>query len=122
MYLNYQLAQNVDGNIVTASVFLENSTDIYSGGGYDPSISESYYGFNDENERNYNAHFTFSFDKITMTGIFNSIEYSDCTAGGMMGSTCMTGHNLPKMGSMGAYPLSLTISAVASACRCLPVL
>lgn len=115
MHLNYQLAQSVDGDIVTASVFLENTTNVFAGGGYPTTANKAfYYGFQDGNTRNYNAYFTFAFDKNTMTGIVDSIVYADCTKGGMMGPTCMTGHNLPGKGSMGAFPLSLTITKVSA--------
>ncbi|WP_431065842.1 hypothetical protein [Methylotuvimicrobium sp.] len=123
LHLNYQLAQSTEGDIVTASVFLKNSTDVFYGGGYQ-SGDVFRYGtpFFESNTEviNSNAYFTFSFDKTTMAGIVQSMVYGDCTAGGMMGEFCMTGHspatnslgqNIP-FGSMGAYPLSLEIAAV----------
>ena len=120
IHLDYQLAQSANGNIVTASVFKENTTDVFRGGGYETGDSVRYgemYIDEDGNlitdqEPNDNAYFTFSFDKTTMTGLVDSLVYGDCTPGGMMGVTCMTGHNLPGGGSMGAFPLSIEISAV----------
>jgi len=113
MYLNHQLSQNVDGNIVTASVFLENTTDVFLDGGYQTGDMFRYgstvFGSND-NEYNDNAYFTFSFDKTDMSGVLETLAYADCTAGGMMGEFCMTGHKL--FGTMSASPLSLQISAV----------
>ena len=116
MHLNYQLAQSVDGDIVTASVFLENSTDIFMFGGYTTGDTTKYGAFNGELDggvANENAYFSFAFDKTTMTGMVDSIVYGDCTAGGLMGQSCMTGHNLPGGGTMAAYPLSLSISEVS---------
>lgn len=124
MHLDYQLAQSVDGNMVTASVFLENSTDVFYGGGYKTGDEIKLGGkkwdqdlgkrVTDSMPANDNAYFTFSFDKTNMAGIVNSIIYADCTEGGMMGQTCMTGLDMNGggPGTMGAYPLSLTISAV----------
>ncbi|MCK9607317.1 MAG: VPLPA-CTERM sorting domain-containing protein [Methylomonas sp.] len=115
MHLNYQLAQAIEGNIVTTSVFLKDTTDVFTGGGYATTADNAtYYGYLDGNTRNYNAYFTFAFDKTTMSGIADSIVYADCTEGGMMGPLCMTGHNLPEKGTMGAFPLSLTITGVAA--------
>lgn len=111
MHLNYQLAQGVTGNIVTASVFLENTTDVFSGGGYETG-GEVFYGYRDGNIRNYNAYFTFVFDKTTMQGIADEMVYGDCTKGGMMGPACMTGHRF--VGTMGAVPGTISISEVAS--------
>jgi hypothetical protein len=43
MHLNYQLAQAVDGDIVTASVFLENTTNVFTGGGYPTTVDNAFY-------------------------------------------------------------------------------
>ena len=120
--LNYQLAQNVDGNIVTASVFLKNTTDVFMFGGYTKGDMYKYgtsYGpaFEDGNMPNKNAYFSFSFDKTTMTGIVDNMVYGDCTDGGLMAQTCMTGHSATGVGytgTMAAYPTSLTISEVSA--------
>lgn len=116
MRLNYQLVQNVDGNIVTASVFLENTTDVFLGGGYTAGDMFRYgsnvFGDDGGIEHNDNAYFSFSFDKSTMAGIVDSLVYADCSAGGMMGEFCMTGHNMG--GTMSGSPESLTISEVSA--------
>ncbi|AEG02577.1 hypothetical protein [Methylomonas methanica] len=113
MQLNYQLGQSIDGNLVTASVFLENSTDVFQGGGYKTGDG-IYYGYQDGFTRNWNAYFSFTFDMSSMQGIVDNLVYADCTKGGMMGPLCMTGHNLPERGTMGASPLSLNITEVAA--------
>jgi len=107
MYLNHQLSQNVDGNIVTASVFLENTTDVFRGEGYQTK-DVAFYGYYDGNTRNWNAYFTFAFDKTTMEGVLSEMVYGDCTDGGMMGATCMTGHQFG--GTMGAVPSTIEIT------------
>jgi len=113
MNLDYQLAQSVDGNIVTATVFKENTIDVFTGGGYETTVYDAYrYGVFDGLSANDNAYFTLVFDKTTMEGVVDGIVYADCTPGGMMGPTCMTGHNIYPYGTMAAYPSSLTISAV----------
>ena len=119
--LDYQLAQSVNGNIVTASVFLKNTTDVFSGGGYEAG-DVLRYGNNpahglpaDGNTPNDNAYFSFAFDKTSMTGILDEMVYGDCSPGGMMGQVCMTGHSIAKVGypgTMNAVPMSLEISAV----------
>lgn len=123
LHLNYQLAQSIDGNIVTASVFLQNTTDVFLGGGYHSGdifrYGSTIFGPNAE-AINDNAYFTLSFDKTTMAGVVSNMVYGDCTAGGMMGEVCMTGHSpttnslghLVQSGTMRAYPQSLTITAV----------
>lgn len=111
MQLNYQLGQSVDGNLVTASVFLMNSTNVFQGGGY-ATGGEIFYGYRDGFTRNWNAYFSFTFDKTTMQGIVDDLVYGDCTKGGMMGAACMTGHKY--VGTMGAIPGSINISAVSS--------
>ncbi len=127
MHLNYQLAQSVDGDIVTATVFLKNTTDVFMYGGYSTGDSLKYgtsFGpnFEDGNTPNKNAYFSFSFDKTTMTGILDDMVYGDCTAGGLMGQICMTGHSpatnsfgdLVQSGTMAGAPESLTISEVSA--------
>jgi len=120
--LNYQLAQSVDGNIVTASVFLKNSTDVFMFGGYTKGDMYKYgtsFGsaFEDGNTPNKNAYFSFAFDKTTMIGIVDKMVYGDCTDGGLMAQTCMTGHSTTDVGytgTMAAYPSSLSISEVSA--------
>jgi len=122
IHLDYQLAQSVNDNVVTISVFKENTMDLYRGGGYKTGDSSRYGGeywarngdFITEIQ-NDNAYFTMAFDKMTMVGVLDDMVYGDCTPGGMMGLTCMTGHtnaNVGYFGSMGAFPLSLEVTAV----------
>jgi len=125
MHLDYQLAQSVDGDIVTVSSFLKDTTDVFYGGGYHTgdSIGLGYTDYIngrgiDSFAKNDNAYISFSFNKTTMEGIVETLVYGDCTAGGMMGQICMTGHSpainslgepVP-VGSMSGFPDTLTIS------------
>lgn len=113
MNLGYQLdGTQISGATVTASVFLKDTTDVYSGGGYDGLPSEFLkYGANGgtiTETPNENAFFTLAFDMTTMQGVVNQMVYGDCTAGGLMGDFCMAGE---KTGTspMHAFPLSLNI-------------
>jgi len=118
--LGYQLAQSVVGNTVTATVFLEDTTDVFMFGGYTAGDTMKYgtsFGpaFEDGNTPNKNAYFSFAFDKTTMLGILDEVVYGDCTEGGLMGQMCMTGHSVAKVGfsgTMAAVPTSISISAV----------
>ncbi len=114
LHLTYQLDQQVNGNIVTATVFKENTTDVFNGGGFAPG-SFYYYGAFDGNTVNENAYFTLAFDKTNMQGVVDELVYADCTPGGYMGPLCMTGHSVNKIGyagSMDGVPASITITAV----------
>jgi hypothetical protein len=125
--LTYQLASSTSGNLVTVSTFLQNNTDVVSGGGYDVVSTDNAmaYGWNgplasDHTSRNYNGFFTLVFDKTDPTNTsatFNQIVYGDETSLGMMGPMLtgwlgMTGYGdgSNKFGSMGGYPMSLTIA------------
>jgi len=124
--LGYQLATSVVGNIVTASVFKENSTDVFFGGGYvtGGTMKAGMMGM-DGLTPNENAYFTLVFDKTTMMGVVDDIVYGDCAPGGLMGpmmtgNMCMTGHkNLaaagetPIFGTMDGAPLSIGIEVSA---------
>lgn len=124
MNLSYQLTQSTVGNIVTATVFKENTTNVFSGlfgggfeagGGLRYGNSPAFGQPADGNMPNYNAYFTLAFDKTSMEGVIDSMVYADCTEGGMMGQICMTAHSVAKVGyagTMGGIPSSLTISAV----------
>jgi hypothetical protein len=74
-----------------------------------------------------NAFASFAFDPTNPTnGNLWLTSYGDCTANGMMMAVCMTGHaapgfndgtapNYPAVGTMGAYPSTLTITAASVA-------
>lgn len=118
--LTYQLgsitAPDANGDVL-ASVFLKNSTDVFSGGGY-LSNGPMKYGAMDGNTPNMNAFFTLAFHATSPTNTstaLNKIVYGDATPYGLMmpmitGNMAMTG--LVGGGSMGGYPTHLTIVAV----------
>jgi hypothetical protein len=108
------LVSSVSGNIVTAGVFLLNTTSTFDNGTYDVSdktlSKDTTLGVND------NAFFTFQFDSTDMSSIVNTMTYGDCTDLGMMGDTCMTGKGTDMMsgGTMRGFTTSLAISEVSA--------
>jgi hypothetical protein len=121
--LTNQLAFSYDPatGIVVASVFKENSTDVFFGGGYDTGDTLKLGALDglDGFTPNENVYFTLAFNANTMTEILDLMVYGDCAPPGLMpmvtGDTCMTGHSdtlTGTFGTMGAYPLSLDITAV----------
>ena len=114
--LNYQLSSVYDptlgGLLVTA--FYQNSTDVFSGGGFATGGSVAY--------GNQNAYATIFVNLADPTAALSSAQdgrlaYADCTTGGLMGkmNKCMTGWlsaNGTAGGTMqGTFPISQTITA-----------
>ena len=109
--LTHQLASSTAGNLVTVSTFLQNSTDVVTGGGYDvvSTNNATKYGNN-------NAFFTLVFDKTNLTDTSatkSQIVYGDMTPLGLMmpmltGTKGMTGYS--SGGSMGGITLLLLVS------------
>lgn len=132
--LNYTVdnSKSVAAGLHAVSTFLMSDgngaadTNVYTGGGYDGSITSTYYGKNAPEVRNWNAFFTLVFDENNPVGTyafdFNNMpeqllgmEYGDCNQLGMMGDACMTGlWNGGQGGSMGGMPGALTIAEVAA--------
>jgi hypothetical protein len=112
--LNYQLASSTSGNLVTVSTFLQNSTDVVDGGGFDVVSTDNAMKFG-----NNNAFFTLVFDKTNLANTVattNQIVYGDMTPLALMmpmlkGSIGMTGY--ASGGSMGGAPVSLSITPAA---------
>lgn len=107
--LTNQLASSTAGGLVTTSIFLENSTDVFSGGGYASGGVMT--------DGSLNAFFTLVFDAAnplnTTLAITNEMAYGDCTGLGLMsGIMCMTGHE--SLGTMNGAPSSLSISEVSA--------
>lgn len=134
MSLNQNMITNTTGNIVTSSIFLNPSSVVFMGGGYDATVPTipAMVGIMDTrgmapNPNPANAYFTFSFDTtggaVTPYGLTTSMQYGDCTSNGMMGSMCMTGFgpqtgvhgngNPMGQGTMMAFAQSLTITPSA---------
>ena len=126
--LNNQLSSvptslgGVDGLLVTT--FMLPSTNTFStnptfGGsdGWSPGTGFSlYYGFPGANPGNAYARILINTadpaTPLTQAQI-DKLAYADCTAGGMMGATCMTGTTVAgygTIGTMSGYPVSQTIT------------
>ena len=102
------------GLFVTA--FALDSTDVFAGGGFTPGGTK-HFGYPDAaNNNNAFALIWVSTTDPTTTPTqadLDMLAYADCTPGGMMGSTCMTGTSVAgygKAGTMGAYPISQMIT------------
>lgn len=130
--LDQNLIQSDTGSTVTATIFKENTSDVFAGGGYatPPGNFMAYmkYGYNDGNTPNENSFFTLVFDhdgagNITSLGfqdltsnatLVNQMLYGDCSVGSLMmgGNACMAGE--PSGASMMAgTPKSLDVSVAA---------
>ena len=113
--LSYQLSSVSDGSGgQLVSAFLLNTTDVFAGGGFATGNGDVYYGFPSKwNSATANAFITID---VNPNPTLSKIAYGDCTAEGMMGATCMTGwgdgSGYFNSGSMGAYPVSQTITPV----------
>jgi hypothetical protein len=109
--LSYQVFPSAsDGNGgILATVFKNNSKDVFSGGGYATGGKMT--------NGSQNTYFTININSANPAAVadsnLNNIVYADCSEGGLMGTFCMTGHAAG--GTMGATPLSLTISPAAPA-------
>ncbi len=122
--LTNQLAFSYDaatGDVI-ASVFKENSTDVFMGGGYATGGTMKLGALNgmDGFTPNENVYFTLAFNANTMMGNVDQMVYGDCAPTGLMGpmmtgDMCMTGHSdtlTGYFGTMDGVPLSLNLSAV----------
>lgn len=128
--LTYQLggvtAPDVNGDVL-ATVFLVNSTNVFSGGGFNLAAADANgwlkYGNTgvaaDGNTANQNAFFTLAFKASDPTDVATSlgkIGYGDCTPRGLMapmmtGNVCMSGYS-GGGAMMAASPTSLMVTAV----------
>ncbi len=107
---------------VIASVFKENSRDVFFGGGYTTGGTMKLGAMDgmDGFLPNENVYFTLAFNVNSMDNIdqmyIDQMVYGDCAPPGLMGpmetgDMCMTGHLAG--GTMGATPLSLNITPSA---------
>jgi hypothetical protein len=115
------------GGLVTAMTFLQNSTDVVFGGGYDVSNTTGTpmaFGMGVQANRNNNGFFTLVFDAANPTNtsaVWDKTVYADETRLGMMGPLLtgwmgMTGFgNANDAGSMGGFPTALSITAAPAA-------
>jgi hypothetical protein len=105
----------VDGQLVTT--FALNSTDTFNGGGFAPGGTQ-YFGLSTGTPNNHNAYamiFVNSADPTTplTQAQIDKLAYADCTAGGMMMTSCMTGTTMAgygRMGTMMGEPVSQVVT------------
>jgi hypothetical protein len=103
------------GQLVTT--FALNTPDTFDAGGFAPGGSV-YFGFTASTPNNHNAYamiFVNTDDPTTVltTAQLNKLAYADCTAGGMMMTSCMTGTTVAgygTLGTMNGYPTSQVIT------------
>ncbi len=119
--LNNQLSSVYDATLggLLVTTFLLPTTHTFSanpalGGsdGWAPGSGKGlYYGYPGANPGNAYATIFVNLADPSAAPTFAQIQalaYADCAAGGMMGSTCMTGYG--GVGSMGGYPIAQTIT------------
>jgi hypothetical protein len=103
------------GLLVTT--FALTSVDTFTGGGFAPGGTQ-YYGLSEGTPNNHNAYAMIFVNTAEPTAAptqaqLDKLAYADCTAGGMMMSSCMTGTSVAGYGvkgTMGGYPLSQVVS------------
>jgi hypothetical protein len=105
-----------DGLLVTT--FALATTDTFTGGGFAPGGTQ-YFGLNEGTPNNHNAYVTIFVNTADPTAVLtqgqlDKLAYADCTDGGMMMKTCMTGTTVAgygRKGTMAGYPSAQVISA-----------
>src|SRR5512133_855778 len=105
----------VDGWLV-ASFALE-TVDTFTGGGFVPGGTQ-YFGLQEQLPNNRNAYVIIFVNRSNPTAApdqsqLDKLAYADCTEGGLMGSTCMTGTTVAgygRSGTMGGYPFSQVVT------------
>ena len=116
-HLNYQLSSVYDAGLggFLVSSFYQNTTDVFTGGGFATGGSVAY-----GNQNAYATIFVNLADPTAAltTAQIDKLAYGDCTTGGLMGkmNKCMTGYINPTTGlqggtMQGTYPISQTITA-----------
>jgi hypothetical protein len=112
--LDYQLTSVSDGNGgLLVSAFALTNTNVFVGGGFttggtQTNGTDNAYATIDVNLSNPTTMLTATQPTIQLY----QLSYADCTAGGLMGPTCMTGNGYVVGGTMMATPSSEIISAV----------
>ncbi len=119
--LGYQLSSvaatlgGVDGLLVTT--FALNSTDVFDAGGFAPGGTQ-YYGLTAGTPNNHNAYAMIFVNTTDPTVALvqaqtDGLAYADCTAGGMMMTSCMTGTTIAgygRKGTMNGEPVTQVIT------------
>jgi hypothetical protein len=96
--LNNQLSSVSDATLggLLVTTFALNTANVFDLGGYAPGGTE-FYGLSTSTPNNHNAYamiFVNTTDPTTelTSAQLDTLAYADCTAGGMMMTSCMTGH------------------------------
>ena len=117
--LVYQLSSVNDGQGgLLVSSFALNTTNVFAGGGFPTGSEGLYYGWPKAPNPGApggvgNSYVTIYVNPSDPVAVLNKTQinklvYGDCSAGGMMGDTCMTGY--VGWGTMGGYPVAQTIT------------
>ncbi len=117
--LAYPLSAVSDATLggLLVTTFALSNTNTFDGGGFAPGGTQ-YYGLSTGTPNNHNAYamvFVNTTDPaapLTQAQL-DKLAYADCTPGGMMMTTCMTGTTVAgygKIGTMGGYPVSQVIT------------
>ncbi len=128
--LSNQLVSWYDTNLhgTFAATFLNTNTATffpYKGDNWSPTAGVKsggvYFGFPDDSANPGNAYALIFIPDNPVTQLtqaqINKLAYADCSPGGMMGATCMTGTSKSgygAIGTMSGVPVSQTITAVAA--------
>ncbi|MBF5039483.1 PEP-CTERM sorting domain-containing protein [Methylophilus sp. 13] len=118
VHLTHQLDATYDaalgGFLVTT--FLNSTTSTFtSGDGWTPGVGMTR---NNGSNNAYARVFVNTTDPLAAltSAQINKLAYADCTAGGMMGPTCMTGTSVAgygRVGTMSGYPVSQSVSLLS---------
>ena len=118
--LSHQLSSvpaTVDGVAgLLVATFALDTTDTFTGGSFTPGGTQ-YFGLNEGTPNNNNGYVLIFVNTADPTapltqGQLDKLAYADCTKGGMMMKSCMTGTSVAgygRKGTMGAYPSSQVI-------------
>ena len=113
--LNNQLSAVYDATLggLLVTTFALNTTDTFNGGGFAPGGTQ-YFGLSTGTPNNHNAYAMIFVNTTDPTAALtqaqiDKLAYADCTAGGMMMSSCMTGTTMAgygRLGTMNGVPVS----------------
>ena len=117
--LNNQLSAVTDATLggQLVATFALTTTDTFNNGGFAPGGTQ-YFGLSTGTANNHNAYAMIFVNTIDPTTALtqaqiDKLAYADCTAGGMMMSSCMTGTTVAgygRVGTMSGVPVSQVIT------------
>lgn len=118
VHLTHQLDATYDATLggLLVTTFLNSTTSTFtSGDGWTPGVGMTR---NNGSNNAYARIFVNTVDPLAAltSAQLNKLAYADCTAGGMMGPTCMTGTAVSgygRIGTMGGFPAAQTVSLLS---------